>query len=145
MKISTKGIYAIRFMIFLAQNEKSAPIPLKDIAKATDISKKYLEQIALSLTTAQLVHSIRGASGGYHLAKKPQNISMLDILTVTEGSLAPVEYLNILSDESSSDEMLCEMFVWRDLHRVIKEYLSNVSLQDIIEHSSQLAADSYSI
>ena len=63
MKISTKGIYAVQFMIFLAQSAKGELVPLKDVAKATDISRKYLEQIALSLTTAQLVHSVRGASG----------------------------------------------------------------------------------
>lgn len=90
MKISTKGLYAVRFMVFLAGHGGTEPVPLKEIAEATSISRKYLEQIASSLAAAQLVRSARGASGGYRLARSAMNITMLDVLTVTEGSLAPL-------------------------------------------------------
>lgn len=145
MKISTKGIYAVQFMIFLAQSAKGELVPLKDVAKATDISRKYLEQIALSLTTAQLVHSVRGASGGYRLARSAKSITMLDILTVTEGSLAPVDYIDDIGSDPTFDQTHYEVFVWRDLHKIIKDYLASVSLQDIVERSQQLAIDNYSI
>ena len=145
MKISTKGLYAVRFMIFLARRGGNDPVPLKEVADATGISRKYLEQIVSSLTAAQLVRSNRGSSGGYRLTKSAANISMLDILTATEGSLAPVDYLDELPEEPSPGEARFEVFVWRELHDLIKNYLGSVSLQDIIDRSSQLEIDSYSI
>lgn len=145
MKISTKGIYAVRFMIFLAQNMGADPVPLKEIAKATDISRKYLEQIASTLAAAQLVRSSRGAAGGYRLSRSAMNISILDVLTVTEGSLAPVDYLDEISGEASPGESCYEIFVWKGLHDLVKEYLGGISLQDVIDRSSQLAIDSYTI
>lgn len=146
MKISTKGLYAVRFMVFLAQKGNgSSPVPLKEISDSTGISRKYLEQIASSLAAAQLVRSSRGAAGGYRLSRSPLNITILDVLTVTEGSLAPVDYLDELSGEAGPGESRYEVFVWRGLHDLIKEYLGGISLQDVIDRSSQLAIDSYSI
>ena len=145
MKISTKGLYAVRFMVFLARRGGSDPVPLKEVAEATKISRKYLEQIVSSLTAAQLVRSSRGSSGGYRLVKSPANTSMLDILSATEGSLAPVDYLDEISEGPAPGEACFEVFVWRELHELVKNYLSSVSLQDIIDKSSQLEIDSYSI
>ncbi len=146
MKISTKGLYAVRFMVFLAQKGNgSSPVPLKEISDSTGISRKYLEQIASSLAAAQLVRSSRGAAGGYRLARGPMNITILDVLTVTEGSLAPVDYLDELSGEAGPGESRYEVFVWRGLHDLIKEYLGGITLQDVVDRSSQLAIDSYSI
>lgn len=141
MKISTKGLYAVRFMAFLAQQGNGRnPVPLKEVAEATDISRKYLEQIASSLASSQLVRSVRGASGGYRLARNAMNITVLDILMVTEGSLVPVDYL-----DASSDRLHYEVFIWKGLHDVITKYLGGISLQDIVDRSSQLAIDSYMI
>lgn len=145
MKISTKGLYAVRFMVFLAGHGGTEPVPLKEIAQATGISRKYLEQIASSLAAAQLVRSARGASGGYRLARNAMNITMLDVLTVTEGSLAPVDYLDELAGETSPGESRYEIFVWKGLHDLVKEYLGGISLQDVVDRSSQLAIDSYTI
>ena len=145
MKLSTKGLYAVRFMVFLAQRNGSDPVPLKDIAGPTGISRKYLEQIASSLAAAQLVRSVRGASGGYRLARPATAISILDILRVTEGSLAPVDYLDEVSDKPSPGESPYEIFVWRGLHELIVDYLGGISLQDVVDRSSELAIDSYSI
>lgn len=144
MKISTKGLYAVRFMILLAEHDGENPVPLKEIAESTHISRKYLEQITSSLSTAQLVRSSRGAAGGYHLARPPRSISILDVLRVTEGSLAPVSCLN--------GEFLCdhgtpcyELFVWKELYARMEDYLASVTLQDVLDRSSELAVDSYSI
>ncbi len=146
MKISTKGLYAVRFMVFLAQKGNgSSPVPLKEISDSTGISRKYLEQIASSLAAAQLVRSSRGAAGGYRLSRSPLNITILDVLTVTEGSLAPVDYLDEISGEVGPGESRYEVFIWRGLHDLIKEYLGGITLQDVIDRSSQLAIDSYSI
>ena len=136
MKISTKGLYAVRFMVFLAGHGGTELVPLKEIAEATSISRKYLEQIASSLAAAQLVRS---------LARSAMNITMLDVLTVTEGSLAPVDYLDELSGEASPGESCYEIFVWKGLHDLVKGYLGGISLQDVVDRSSQLAIDSYTI
>lgn len=145
MKISTKGLYAVRFMVFLAQGNAARPVPLKEIADATGISRKYLEQIASTLAAAGLVRSSRGASGGYRLARSASSISIFDVLTVTEGSLAPVDYLDDPAGEASPGESCYEIFVWRDLHKLIVEYLGSISLQDVVDRSNDLAIDSYSI
>lgn len=145
MKISTKGLYAVRFMVFLAQGTATGPVPLKEIADATGISRKYLEQIASTLAAAGLVRSSRGASGGYRLSRSAGNISILDVLTATEGSLAPVDYLDDPSGEASPGESRYEIFVWRGLHELIVDYLGGISLQDVVDRSSELAIDSYSI
>ena len=80
MKISTKGRYGVRFMLDLAVNAMDRPIPLKEIAKRQEISDKYLEQIVIILGRSGLVKSVRGAQGGYILAKDPQEISIGQIL-----------------------------------------------------------------
>ena len=93
MKISTKGRYALRLMIDLAENSTGDPISLKDVAKRQGISDKYLEQIISILNKAGFVKSIRGAQGGYLLRKAPENYTVGMILRLTEGSLAPVACL----------------------------------------------------
>lgn len=145
MKISTRGVYAVRFMVFLAKHNTKAPVSLKEVAHDTHISRKYLEQIASMLSTAGLVKSSRGASGGYRLAKQPSLVSVRDVLTVTEGSLAPVDYLDDLSEDPAPGEERYEVFVWQGLHKVINDYLSSISLQDILDRSHELDVDSYSI
>ena len=131
MKISTKGLYAVRFMVFLAGHGGTEPVPLKEIAEATSISRKYLEQIASSLAAAQLVRSARGASGGYRLARSAMNITMLDVLTVTEGSLAPVSCLEGENTCPRADKCL-SLPVWEKLDALINDYLDSVSLADLL-------------
>ena len=93
MKISTKGRYALRLMIDLAQHDAGGYIPLRDISKRQQISAKYLEQIVVQLSRAGFVISTRGAQGGYQLARHPSEYTVGDILRITEGSLAPVACL----------------------------------------------------
>ena len=90
MKISTKGRYALRLMIDLAERSDGTPVSLKDVAKRQNISDKYLEQIISVLNRAGFVRSIRGAQGGYLLKKDPKEYTVGMILRLTEGSLAPV-------------------------------------------------------
>ena len=93
MKISTKGRYALRLLLDLAQHRNCGFVALKDIAKRQDISKKYLEQIVPMLNRAGFLLTGRGYQGGYELAKEPSSITVGDILRVTEGSLAPISCL----------------------------------------------------
>ena len=93
MKISTKGRYALRTMLDLAMHDEGTLIPLKDISSRQEITIKYLEQVMNLLSKAGYVRSVRGAGGGYRLAKAPSAYTVGDILRTAEGSLAPIAFL----------------------------------------------------
>ena len=146
MKISTKGLYAVRFMLNLAEHGGDKLVSLKEVSEAESVSKKYLEQIVPNLVSAQLVKSVRGAAGGYRLARPASDITVLDVLAVTEGTLAPVSCLACEDDFVCSQPNICiEIDVWRGLDKLIKDYLSGITLQDILDKASSVASDSYSI
>ncbi len=146
MKISTKGLYAVRMMLCLAEHNKDDVVSLKEISDSTQISKKYLEQIVPNLAAAHLVKSIRGASGGYKLAKGADFITVFDILSVTEGNLAPASCLGNDGEIDCNFGCQCkELFVWQNLYSIIEDYLSGVSLQDILDKSNEIACDNYCI
>ena len=138
MKISTKGLYAVRFMLNLAEHGGDKLVSLKEVSEAESVSKKYLEQIVPNL--------VRGAAGGYRLARPASDITVLDVLAVTEGTLAPVSCLACEDDFDCSQPNICiEIDVWRGLDKLIKDYLSGITLQDILDKASSVASDSYSI
>lgn len=145
MKISTKGLYAVRLMLYLAEREGMGPVSLKEVSDAQGISKKYLEQIVPNVVTAGLVRSQRGAAGGYSLARSASEITILDVLTVTEGSLAPASCLVGSNFECDQAHVCMEVDVWRGLQQVIYDYLRGISLQDVIDKHSQVASDMYCI
>ena len=145
MKISTKGRYALRFLLDLAEHQQAGYISLNEIAKRQDISKKYLEQIIPIFNKTDVLRANRGSQGGYMLAKSPDKYTVGDILRCTEGSLAPV-------DCAEQDPVECErsaecvmLPVWQGLSRVINEYLDSITLQDIIDRSSGSAGNDYCI
>ena len=130
MKISTKGTYAIQVMLDLAIHNTGENINIKKIAERQDISEKYLEQIISILNKAGYVRSIRGAQGGYRLAREPKDYTVGDILRTTEGSLEPV---------SESESPLA---VWRRLSDAINNVLDSVTLQDLVdEENARLGGD----
>lgn len=145
MKVSNKGLYAVRMMLHLAERGQGGAIALKDIAKAQLISKKYLEQITPALTAAKLVRSVRGAQGGYLLARRAADISMFDVLDAVEGNLLPIASLEDAGIEGVPGAPLLEANLWRGLDDTVRDYLSGISLQDIVDRESPIAADSYSI
>lgn len=145
MKISTKGRYALRMLLDLAENQDEGYIALKDIAERQNISKKYLEQIVPMLNRAGLLKTNRGYQGGYMLAKNPEEYTVGEILRVTEGSLAPVSCLEQTPNECPRAAKCPTLFVWNGLLKAIEEYLDNISLKDIEEHSSSMSGDNYSI
>ncbi|MDO5334587.1 MAG: Rrf2 family transcriptional regulator [Coriobacteriia bacterium] len=144
MKISTKGTYAVRLMLLLAMRGDEL-VSLKEISRVTGISKKYLEQIVPSLTSAGLLRSVRGAQGGYRLANSPDKITILDVLNVMEGSIAPASCLQGEKFECNFPTPCMEFYVWKGLHEVQQNYLSSITLQDVLDHSSSAAIDNYCI
>lgn len=127
MKISTKGRYGLTIMIELAKGYGDGPIPLKTIAKANDLSEHYLEQIISPLRNAGLVNSIRGAHGGYILAKNAKEITAGDIIRILEG---PIRLVEGIEDEEPAKREL-----WIRISDAIKNVLDNTTLDDLARHN----------
>ncbi len=138
MKISTKGRYALRLMIDLAQHNAGEYIPLKDISVRQQISAKYLEQIVVQLARAGFVKSTRGAQGGYQLAKMPSEYTVGDILRITEGSLAPVACLEHNPIDCERAEDCVTLDFWRGLYDVINKYVDGTTLEDLAKNNNTL-------
>lgn len=137
MKISTKGRYALRLMMDLAENNNGSPISLKDVAIRQEISDKYLEQIISILNKAGYVRSVRGAQGGYLLKNPPEDYTVGMILRQTEGSLAPVACIE-------DDEIVCDRqqqcvtsIVYKKINDAISGVVDNITLQDLVDWQSE--------
>ena len=134
MKISTKGRYALRLMIDLAQHDAGGYIPLRDISRRQEISAKYLEQIVVQLSRAGFVTSTRGAQGGYQLARHPSEYTVGDILRITEGSLAPVACLEHEPIDCARANECITLDFWRELYNVINQYVDSVTLDELVSN-----------
>lgn len=132
MLISTKGRYALRVMLELAESEEGQFMPLKEIAERQNISQKYLESIMVLLSKSGFVEAVHGKGGGYRLSKKPDEYKVGDILRLTEGTLAPVMCLEEGANPCERADTCKTLPLWTGLNKVISEYLDNVSLEDII-------------
>ena len=141
MKISTKGRYALRMLIDLAEHNDKGFIALKEIAERQDISKKYLEQIIPILNRSGILITNRGYQGGYKLAKNPEDITVGEILRNTEGSMAPVACLEQTPNQCEKCSYCVTLPVWQGLEKVVNEYLDSISLQDIINQSKNRSGD----
>ena len=131
MKISTKGRYALRLMIDLAQHDAGGYIPLRDISRRQEISAKYLEQIVAPLSKAGLVESGRGSQGGYRLSRSAAQITAGDILRAVEGEIVPVPCL-ATSAESCPHRAQCETLgFWEGLNQVINQYIDSATLEKL--------------
>lgn len=141
MKISTKGRYALRLMVDLAEHKDSGFIALKDVAKRQNISKKYLEQIVPVLNGAGLLTTNRGNRGGYKLAKEPKEYTVGDILRITEGSIAPVSCLESEVNSCERKNFCQTLYVWEGLYKVVNEYLDGITVQDIVDKIESVTVD----
>ncbi len=141
MKISTKGRYALRMLIELALRKEEGFIPLKEIAKKQDISKKYLEQIVPIMNNSGLLLTNRGYQGGYKLAKDPSQITVGMILRATEGSMAPVSCLENQQELCDRSDICMALTIWKGLEEVINEYLDGITLQNILDNNNALQQD----
>ena len=132
MKISTKGRYALCVMVDLAEHRQEGYVALKDIAVRQNISKKYLEQIVALLNRPDILRTVRGAQGGYMLARSPENYTVAEILKIAEGSLAPIPNLDDPSEAAAAaDAQLLP--IWQGLYNVVNDYLEGITLQDILD------------
>jgi len=132
MKISSKGRYALRMMIDVAENNKAGLITIKDVAERQKISTKYLEQIVTHLTRSKLLRSGRGAQGGYMLTKKPDEYTIGEILRAIEGDFAPVACLSDEVNLCERADMCKTLGFWEGLYKVIDQYVDSVTLADLI-------------
>jgi Rrf2 family protein len=145
MKISTKGRYALRLMLDLALNNTGEYITIKSIAARQDISEKYLEQIISLLNRAGYVKSIRGAQGGYKLAKDPGEYTVGMILRLTEGSLAPVDCLEEDSGDCKRSSGCVTRGVWVELYEAIRSVVDRITLQDLVDRQMNMVPFDFSI
>ncbi len=136
MKLSTKGRYGTRAMVDLALHYGQGNVLLKDIAKREGISDKYLEHLLTSLKVSGLIKSIRGAHGGYTLAKPPAQIKLSQVIKVLEGSIAPVECVDD-PKMCPRTELCVTRNVWREIKRAMDEILESVSLKDLVEQEKK--------
>lgn len=133
MLISTRGRYALRVLIDLAEHEEDGYTPLKDIAGRQDISQKYMESIMTMLSKNKLVEGVHGKGGGYRLNRSPKDYSVGEILRITEGTLAPVACLERDAQPCSRAADCRTLPLWDKLNDMITGYLDSVSLADLMK------------
>ena len=135
MKISTKGRYALRLMIDLAQHAQGKQVSLHDISTRQEISTKYLEQIVSALAKAGLIRSVRGAQGGYSLIKEPQQYTAGEILRAVEGNLSCVACLETPDNICARKDSCQTLDFYKGLNKVIYDYVESVTLQDFLDEA----------
>lgn len=133
MMVSTRGRYALRVMIDLAEHSDGKYMAMKSVAERQEISLKYLEKILRLLVSANLVEGVQGKGGGYRLTRAPQEYPISEILQLTEGSLAPVACLECGAEQCKRAGDCRTLPMWRELDRLINEYLGNITLADLMK------------
>lgn len=133
MMISTRGRYALRVMIDLAESSKEGFVPMKEVAERQKMSLKYLEKILPVLVKNQLIEGVHGKGGGYRLTREPQNYSVGEILRLTEGDLAPVSCLECNAKVCENTNGCRTLPMWSKLHELISDYLDSVSIADLMK------------
>ena len=132
LMISTKGRYALRVLIDLAQHEGKGNIPLKTIAERQDISKKYLEIIIKELVKGGLVTGVSGKGGGYRLSRRPDEYTVGEILELMEGTLAPVACLADKDYDCPRAGICLTLPMWKEYHQMVHDYFYGKNLSDLL-------------
>ena len=133
MKISTRGRYAVRVLIDMAENFKGDYIPLKDIVKRQDVSQKYLEGIMLLLSKRGIVEGVHGKGGGYRLKKPPEDVTVGEILRATEGSLAPVSCLEENANPCERAGSCKTLPLWREFYGLVNKFFDGKTVKDLMD------------
>jgi len=133
MMISTRGRYALRVMIDLAEQSSGRYIPMKDIAERQGLSLKYLERILPVLTKNGIVEGVQGKGGGYRLCRSPEEYTAGEILRLTEGSLAPVSCMECGAELCDRAADCRTRPLWHGLDKVVSDYLDSVTLADLMK------------
>jgi Rrf2 family transcriptional regulator, cysteine metabolism repressor len=145
MRLSTKGRYGVRAMFDLAMHNAEGAIALKSVAQREHISEKYLEHLFASLKKAGLIHSVRGAQGGYRLAKSPEDITLGDIIRVLEGPVSPTEcVMDNEGGEKCERSSECVMrSIWCRVRDEINHILDAITLAEIVEEQRKRSGEGY--
>ena len=141
MLISTKGRYALRVMIDLAQNKESGHVAMKIVAARQGISLKYLERILPVLTKNGLIEGVHGKGGGYRLCREPKEYKVGEILRLTEGNLAPVSCLACNAPVCERQGPCHPLGMWTDFHKMINDYFDGITLEDLMHRNTELSED----
>ena len=139
MMISTKGRYALRIMIDIAEHQADGYVPLKDSADRQEISEKYLESIVNMLVKSGFLEGLRGKGGGYRLTKLPEQIVIFDVLSVMEGTLVPVACLEKNAKTCARMSECQTLPLWKGLNEVVTDYLNRYTIRDLMRRED----DSY--
>lgn len=132
MMISTRGRYALRVMIDLAEHNADSYIPMKEVAQRQEISLKYLERILPVLVKNGLVEGVQGKGGGYRLSRAPEEYTVGEILRLTEGDLAPVACLGCQAEPCEKRDSCKTLSMWSEFHRLTNDYFDSVTLADLV-------------
>ena len=132
MMISTRGRYALRVIIDLAERADTGYIPMKEVAERQGISLKYLEKILPALAKNNLIEGVQGKGGGYRLTREPKDYSVGEILRLTEGNLAPVSCLECNAEPCQHVDGCRTFPMWNKLHDIINDYLDGVTIADLM-------------
>ena len=136
MMISTRGRYALRVLVDLAEHQEEGCVTLREIAGRQDISEKYLESIVKELVRGGILTGLRGKGGGYRLGKAPGEIGVLDVQLLTEGTLAPVACLQAGSLPCPRADGCRTLPLWEGLNRVVTSYLSGYTIRDLMKEQA---------
>ena len=131
--ISTRGRYASRFMIDLAEQPDGTLVPLGDTAKRQGISKKYLEIVVKQLVAAGMVKGVSGKGGGYCLLREPHEYTALEVLQTTEGSLAPVACLRDGAEECPRRDHCQTLPMWTKFDSLVNDFFEGITIADLAE------------
>ena len=135
MLISTKGRYALRVLIDMAEHNGNEYIKLKDIAERQEISEKYLESIVKQLVNHHIVVGLRGKGGGYRLTREPDEYTLNDILRAAEGDIAPISCLEKGARPCERAGDCRTLPMWKELNTLITDYLNSKTLADLMKKS----------
>ena len=135
MKISTRGRYAIRILLDIAMHQQNGYVAMKDVARRQQISKKYGDQIGMQLSQAGLLLAARGRQGGYRLVPEAKDVTVLQVLRVMEGPLAPVQCLETAHNFCERQAYCMTLSMWEGLNRVMTDYLGGITLQSLISQA----------
>lgn len=138
MLISTRGRYALRVLIDLAEHQTDNYIPMKDVAQRQGISLKYLEKILPVLTKNHYIEGVQGKGGGYKLTRRPEEYKVGDILRLTEGDLAPVACLECGAAPCERAEDCRTLSMWSKFHNLMNDFFDGVTIADLMLHPDTL-------
>ena len=139
MMVSTKGRYALRVMLDLAENQMDGYIPLRDIAKRQEVSEKYLETILPALIKTDYLVGLRGKGGGYRLSREPESYTVGSILKLLENSLAPVACLDCDKNQCTRAANCQTLPMWKKLHKMVDDYFEGITLADLCKNREQMS------